>query len=119
MITFSAGDLVKAPFRHVERDVYVVRPTVVISRGGIGPHRSLLWVAMVTNLAHEDWPGDLPIPDSLARGLLIPSKIRTVKLATVEERAASRIGQIGESLWQALHVRLVDQLGAFNPAAAR
>lgn len=49
---------------------------------------------MITNAEREDWPGDIVIASAIELGLLIPSKIRTSKIAAVETAAASLIARL-------------------------
>ena len=96
---FDRGDIVRVPFPHVERPILVPRPALVIGNQPVGPTGLLTWTLMITNAAREPWPGDVPIRTSEALGLLIPSKVRTAKIAAIETAAASRIGRLdGETL---------------------
>lgn len=72
----------------------VARPALVIGPRPVGPEGLLTWTLMITNAARPDWPGDLPIPESERLGLIVPSKIRTAKIATVETAAASLIARL-------------------------
>ena len=83
----------------MERPVYVPRPALVVSRAGLGPDERLLWVLMITNAQRESWPGDVLIPDAPSRGLLVPSKIRTAKITTVEFAQTSFIGRLDHDTW--------------------
>lgn len=78
------------------------RPAVVLTPEPIGPGGLLLWTVMVTNARREPWPGDIPIPDAEAIGLLIPSKVRSAKVAAVEAKAATRIGRLPDMVWAEL-----------------
>jgi mRNA interferase MazF len=90
------------PYPHVERPVVVPRPAIVLTWKPVGPAGLLIWTAMVTNAARDEWPGDVPIPDAEALGLRIPSKIRTAKVYTVEAAAATAIGRLDEATWAAV-----------------
>jgi hypothetical protein len=83
---------VRAPFPHVERPIVVPRPALVISRTPIGLNGLVTWTLMITNALREPWPGDIDIPNAEQIGLLIPSKIRSAKIAPVETAKASLIG---------------------------
>jgi mRNA interferase MazF len=50
----------------------------------------MYYVAMITNAAHEPWPGDVPVSDLKASGLPIASVIRPAKIATIDEQALVR-----------------------------
>lgn len=86
----------RVPFPHIERSVMVVRPALIVTPRPVGPGGLLSWTLMITNAARPDWPGDIPIPDVLAKGLLIPSKIRTAKISTSETASATMIGRLDE-----------------------
>jgi mRNA interferase MazF len=102
---FSQGDIVRAPFPHVERPIAVPRPALVVGRAPLGPDDLLIWTLMITNAEREEWPGDIHIPGAITMGLLIPSKIRTAKIAPIETRFASLIGRLDEeTLGQVLQV---------------
>lgn len=49
---------------------------------------------MVTAAANPRWPDDVEIDDHDGAGLPIPSVVRTAKIATIEARAASKLGSI-------------------------
>lgn len=66
---------------------------------------------MVTNALRAGWPGDVVIPDAESRGLLIPSKVRTAKIAATPVGTATRIGRLDEETWAAV-------LGAVRVALA-
>ncbi len=70
------------------------RPALVIGACPVGPDGLLTWTLMITNARRETWPGDVDIPDAVAIGLLIPSKVRTAKIAAVETATAKRIGRL-------------------------
>jgi mRNA-degrading endonuclease toxin of MazEF toxin-antitoxin module len=55
---------------------------------------------MITNAVRESWPGDVPIPAAEEIGLLIPSKVRTAKIAAVETAAAERIARLDAATMQ-------------------
>ena len=60
----------------------------------LGGSRDLLWVLMITAAANPRWPEDVAIYDHEGAGLPIVSVVRTTKIATIEARAASRLGTI-------------------------
>lgn len=112
MPTFRQGDVVRVPFPYTDRDTRQRRPALVISRGGLGDKRSLLWVVMITSAANRRWPGDVPLGDDYRPvGLPIPSVVRSTKLATIEARHADRIGRLGESVWTKVEKVLRRHLG--------
>ncbi len=89
----------------------VPRPAIVLTPKPLGPNGILMWTAMVTNAAREDWPDDVPIPDSPALGLLIPSKVRTAKLFTAEVATARLIGRLDPDTWSRFHEKVRVHLG--------
>ena len=91
------------PYPHVERPVVVPRPAIVLTRRPVGPAGLLIWTAMVTSAAREDWPGDVAIPEAEALGLRIPTKVRTAKIYTVEAGAVSSIGRLDAPTWTLVH----------------
>ena len=97
----------RAPFPHVERPTLVWRPALVLTAAPIGPAGLLVWTAMITNAAHGHWPGDVPIQRAEQLGLIIPSKVRTAKLTTIETKTASLIGKLPAGTLAAVrrHVR--------------
>jgi mRNA interferase MazF len=63
---------------------------------------------MITNALRASWPGDLVIEDHATAGLLIPSKVRTAKLATIDTAQASPLGRLPPSLWTKVQAALAD-----------
>jgi mRNA-degrading endonuclease toxin of MazEF toxin-antitoxin module len=92
--------------------VVVSRPALVVSHGPIGPDGLLLWCAMITNARRPAWPGDIEIPGAVEIGLLIPSKIRTDKLSTIETSAASIITRLDATTLAAVMQSIRARLGA-------
>ena len=88
----------------------VQRPAVVLTPKPIGPAGLLLWTAMITNAERQYWPGDLPIPDAEALGLVIPSKVRSAKIAAVEAKSAVRIGRLPDPIWARLRALIQSHL---------
>lgn len=89
----------------------VPRPAVVLTPRPIGPDELLIWTAMITNAQRDHWPGDIPIPDSEALGLIIPSKVRTAKIGAVETQAATRIGRLPSPVWIEVQAAVLSYLG--------
>jgi len=104
---FGRGDVVRVPFPYTDVDTKRHRPALVVSRGGLGDRGHLLWVVMITSAANRGWPGDVPLVDQHAdAGLPVPSIIRTSKIATIEARAADRIGRLSRELWGKVEAEL-------------
>ena len=79
------------PFPYVERPVAQRRPALVVLADVGAPH-DLLWVLMITAAANPRRPEDVVIDDHAAAGLLIPSLIRTAKIATIAATDARPLG---------------------------
>jgi mRNA interferase MazF len=93
MPRFELWDVVAVPFPYVERPIQQRRRALVVAAGLGAPH-DLLWVLMITAAANPSWPDDVEIADHEDAGLPIPSVVRTAKIATIEARAASKLGSI-------------------------
>ena len=68
------------------------RPALVIVADEIEAAHGLMWLVMITSA--EGWPDDVRISDLRAAGLLVPSIVRPVKIATVDARNAQRLGTL-------------------------
>jgi mRNA interferase MazF len=90
---FERWDVIAVPFPFVERPIRQRRPALVVT-AGLGGSHDLLWVLMITAAANARWPEDVEIDDREGAGLPIASIVRTAKIATIEARAASRLGRI-------------------------
>ena len=94
-MTFEQGDVVRVPFPYTDRPVRQHRPALVVSNGGIGEERKLLWVAMITSAENRSWPGDVEIGAAYQDvGLPAPSVVRPVKIATIEASSAEKLGHV-------------------------
>jgi mRNA interferase MazF len=104
---FRQGDVVRVPFPYTDRPVRQHRPALVVSDGGIGESRDLLWVVMITSADNRPWDGDVPLGRHYSKaGLPAPSVIRPVKIATIDAAHAEKLGRITPSLL----TRVTDQL---------
>jgi mRNA interferase MazF len=92
MPLFDLWDVIAVPFPYVERPIHQRRPALVVA-AGLGGSHNLPWVLMITAAANPRWPEDVEI-DHEAAGLPIASVVRTAKIATIEARAANRLGMI-------------------------
>jgi mRNA interferase MazF len=93
------GTVVRVPFQHTDAEARQRRPALVIATAGPDAEPFLLWTLMITSAAHRRWSGDVDLPDPAAFGLLIPSVVRTAKIATVEIARADPLGKVaGETL---------------------
>ena len=98
---FEQGDVIRVPFPYTDRSTRQRRPALVVSRGGLGEDRRLLWVAMITSAENRAWPEDVPFGATYAdAGLPAPSLIRPCKLATIESSHAEKIGRVNETLME-------------------
>jgi len=99
MATFEQGQTVRVPFPYTDRSTRQRRPALVVSAGGLGEGRTLLWVVMITSAENRPWAGDLAIgAEQALAGLPAPSVIRPCKIATVEARDVEPLGRIGPAL---------------------
>lgn len=111
MPDFEAGSVVRVPFPYTNRDTTQHRPALVISDGTIGSGL-LLWVLMITSEQNRPWPGDVPIGDAYsAAGLPAPSRIRTLKVATIEVSHAELIGLVPPGILDAVRTQVRTVLG--------
>jgi mRNA interferase MazF len=111
MATFSRGDVVRVPFPYTDVDAKRHRPALVVSSGGVGDRRALLWVVMITSAANRGWPGDVPLVDECRNvGLPVPSIVRTSKIATIEARHAKHLGKLSRALWTDVEAQLRSHL---------
>ena len=101
MQSFEQGDVVRVPFPYTDRGSRQWRPALVVSRGGLGEDRRLLWVAMITSAENRPWPDDISFGETYAAaGLPAPSIIRPCKLATIEGGDAEKIGRVNAELME-------------------
>jgi mRNA interferase MazF len=112
MATFKQGDVVRVPFPYTDRNTRQHRPALVVSRGGVGERRSLIWVVMITSAANRGWPGDVSLATGYQdAGLPIPSVVRSAKIASVEAGRADRIGRLPPPKWAEVASVLKEHLG--------
>jgi mRNA interferase MazF len=115
MTRWDPGDIVHAPFAHVERAVVVRRPALVLCWFDTDAAAGrLAWVLMITSAERARWRGDLDIPDAEAIGLIIPSRIRTAKVATVAAADLVKIGRMDDDVWTRARSIV---LGALEPVS--
>jgi PemK-like protein. len=106
MPTFSLWDIVKVPFPYTDRPVRERRPALVIASEGLAERHGLVWVLMITSYANRGWEGDVPVSDLKLAGLSSASVVRSAKIATIEEKEAVRIGELGAADRAAISLRL-------------
>ena len=100
----------RVPFPHTDAETRQRRPALVIATAGPDEEPFLLWVLMITSAAHRRWSGDVEIPDPASIGLLIPSVVRTAKIATVEIARADPLGEIGAETLNAVRALVARRL---------
>ena len=106
MPDFSQGSVIRVPFPYTDRSTRQKRPALVVSQGGLGENRQLLWVVMITSAENRRWPDDVDLSGNYFEvGLPAPSLIRPTKIATIELADAEWLGQIPSEQMQ--HVSLV------------
>jgi mRNA interferase MazF len=107
MQSFEQGDVVRVPFPYTDRATRQWRPALVVSRGGLGEDRRLLWVAMITSADNRPWPDDVPFGETYPEaGLPAPSIVRPCKVATIESGHAAKIGRVSAELMEQIVVFL-------------
>ena len=101
MQSFEPGDVVRVPFPYTDRATRQWRPALVVSRGGLGEDRRLLWVAMITSAENRPWPDDIPFGETYPEANLpAPSIVRPCKLATIEGGDAEKIGRVNAEMME-------------------
>lgn len=115
MTSFEPGDIVHAPFPHVERSVVVRRPALILSRFDTRDAKvgTLAWALMITSAERSNWFGDVPIPDAQTLGLVIPSKVRTAKVTTIATVGMVKIGRMHDSVWGEVRSLVLDSLDVY------
>jgi len=112
MPTSELGDVVRVPFPYTDRETRQHRPALVVSNGGVGDGKRLLWVVMITSAQNRRWPGDVPLIENHAEiGLPVPSLVRSTKIATIEASHADRIGSVPDTVWTQVESELARHLG--------
>ena len=90
MTTFHKGDVVLVPFDFTDRSGSKWRPAVVVSSNRYNAETPDVLVASITgNTRALRHPGDHPLSEWRAAGLVTPSLAQT-KIATIENRLVGR-----------------------------
>jgi mRNA interferase MazF len=105
------GTAVRVPFPYTAAETRQRRPALVVATTGSEGEPFLLWVLMITSAAHRRWTGDVELPDPASLGLLIPSVIRTAKIATVETARADPLGEVAADTLEAVRTLVRRTLG--------
>lgn len=87
-------DIVRADFLFADQDTTRRRPALVVAAPAATDPFAVLWVLMITSAAHERWPLDVPISDLGLGGLSHACVVRVRKVATLDQRMATRIGEL-------------------------
>ena len=112
MPSFEQGDVVRIPFPYTDRATRQHRPALVVSAGGIGEERALLWVVMITSAENRSWPDDVPLGKRyMEAGLPAPSIIRACKIATIEARHAEPLGKVAPTIMKEVATAVRKYLG--------
>jgi mRNA interferase MazF len=105
-------DVVVLPFPYTDRLAEKRRPALIVSKPWVMKDFGLLWVAMITSAGNERWGADIEISSMAKSGLLTPSVIRPVKIATIEaDRVLRKLGGLGPKEIRAVKTALSKILG--------
>lgn len=89
-MNFESGEIVAAPFRFTDSDVWKSRPLLIVSTEAFFEQTGHLIVVMITSGERSNWPDDILIDEWRAAGLRKPcfvrTKIATIAASTVERR---------------------------------
>ena len=119
MASFEVGDVVAVPFPYTDRPVRQRRPAFVAAADALTRDHGLLWVMMITSAENRRWATDVPITDLEAAGLPAASVVRTAKIATIEERDATRLGTLRAADRQRVARHLANRLATLLGTKAR
>jgi mRNA interferase MazF len=93
---FERGEVILAPIKYTDLDVYKVRPVVILSRSNVFGSTGQVILAMITSAKGSAWPFDVAVADWQASGLNGPCVVR-MKILTLDERLIiRRVGWIGQ-----------------------
>jgi mRNA interferase MazF len=112
MIAYRRGDIVLVPFDFTDRSGTKLRPAVIVSSDRYNRDTPDVLIASITgNLRAIRHPGDIPITEWQAAGLLRPSLAQT-KLATIENSMLGRsLGALASADLAAFDLGLREALG--------
>jgi mRNA interferase MazF len=83
-VGFERGDILLAPFKYTDMDVYKKRPVLVLSHSALFGETGQVVVAMITSASASNWPLDVICADWQLSGLNGPCLVR-MKLTTFDE----------------------------------
>lgn len=78
----------------------------------------LTWVLMITNARRPGWEGDVVIPGAIELGLVIPSKVRPVKIHAVKTASLRLVGRLDDVTMREVDTVLRDIMQPLAPATA-
>jgi mRNA interferase MazF len=83
-VAFERGDILLAPFKYTDMEVFKRRPVLVLSRRELFGATRQVVVAMITSASASSWPLDVIYENWQLSGLNGPCLVR-MKLATFDE----------------------------------
>lgn len=105
-MTFERGQIIVAPFKFSDLDVYKIRPLLVVSHPDFCKATNNLVAAMITTAQRSTWPLDVEIDEWDSVGLSFPCVVR-MKLFTIATVAVrDRLGRIGGSALESVEQSL-------------
>jgi mRNA-degrading endonuclease toxin of MazEF toxin-antitoxin module len=104
-------EVVRVDFPHADTATLAARPAVVIASPAATDVFRIIWVLMITSSRHTKWPDDVLVTDLAQAGLSRPSVIRTGKIAAIDHRYVSALGQLSEPDRASVRGRLRLHLG--------
>ncbi len=91
---FDRGDIVIAPFRFTDLNIFKMRPVLVVSDAAAYSATQHVIAVMITSATRSSWSLDVRVVDWHAAGLAKPCVVR-LKLATIAADAIrERIGRL-------------------------
>lgn len=102
-----AWDIVRVDFPYADAARTRRRPALVVAAPAADDRVSILWVLMITSASQGLRPSDVPVSDLPRGGLSHACVVRVSKIATLDARLASRIGELAppDRVKVAAHVR--------------
>lgn len=107
----SNWDIVRVNFPHANSDAAGARPALIVASPRATDAFDIVWVLMITSARHAAWPDDVAITDLTAAGLSQPSIVRTGKIAAIDSRLVTTIGNLCEPNREAVRERLRQHIG--------
>jgi mRNA interferase MazF len=108
---FAVWDVVRVAFLYADAPTTRSRPALVIATPAVENDFAVLWVLMITSARRGLWPLDVMVSDLTAAGLSHPCVVRPGKIATLDARLASRIGQLAAADRPRVVEGVLDMLG--------